>query len=722
MTTDIGAELEAQEVDCFHELLPALRHLDTTLANAVERAQAAFNAGGAVDRFRGLYISDENVERMLRQPPGESIFSAPANSVSDTLGPDARLTWLAEVFALDSFDTSVVLLALAPEIDLRYERLYAYLQDDVTRRKPTVDLATSLFCELPHDRALARSHFTFDAPLLRRRVISLAPDTASGGSSLLSHSIQLDEQIVNLLLGHDALDRRLDRCCRLSPTVAAAESACGLPPRVLVALGEQVAHARESLGALRIHLHGPEGSGRRTAAHTIAAVARAPLLSIDVRRLFDAADATELATVAVREAWLRGAVLTFEPWLPLEREGGGAVRDALERALAEHPITFIAIASAPPAATRHGSAPLVLELVHPTPQLRREYWRRALQAGGDRLDDASIDALAAQFRLTRRQIEHACAAARTRAWRRAAVDRADGNGLARPGREDWLAGARAQGGEELEELATRIRACASWSDLVLPADSMSQLHELCQRVALRNVVMSEWGFDRRLSRGRGINALFSGPSGTGKTMAAEIVASELKLDLFRIELAGIVSKYIGETEKNLDRIFACAERANGILLFDEADALFGKRSEVRDSHDRYANLEISYLLQKMEQFDGIAILATNLRGNLDEAFMRRLSFTVHFPVPDEESRQRIWSTIWPSEAPLAGDVDFDFLARQFALSGGNIKNIALGAAFFAAERGEPIGMRDLMRASVREYQKLGKTLTKAEMGPYADPA
>ena len=720
MRTNAGTELEAQEVDSFHELLPALRYLDTTLARAVDRAQAAFNAGGAVDRFRGLYISDEHVERMLRQSPGESIFSAPTDSVIDTLAPDARLTWLAEVFALDSFDTSVVLLALAPEIDLRYERLYAYLQDDVTRRKPTVDLALSLFCDLPHERALARSHFTFDAPLLRRRVISLSSDSSSGGSSLLSHSIQLDEQIVNLLLGHDALDRRLDGCCRLSPTVATSESACGLPPRVLVALGEQVARARESLDALRVHLHGPEGSGRRSAARAIAAAAQAPLLSLDVTRLLDAPAAAELAAVAVREAWLRGAVLTFEPWLPLEREGGDTVRDALERALAEHPITSIAIASAPPAATRHGSAQHVLELVHPTPQFRREHWRRALQAGGDRLDDASIDALASQFRLTRRQIEHACAAARTRAWRRAAVDRTDGIGLARPTREDWLAGARAQGGEELAELATRIRAYASWSDIVLPADSMTQLRELCQRVALRNVVMGEWGFDHRLSRGRGINALFSGPSGTGKTMAAEIVASELKLDLFRIELAGIVSKYIGETEKNLDRIFACAERANGILLFDEADALFGKRSEVRDSHDRYANLEISYLLQKMEQFDGIAILATNLRGNLDEAFMRRLSFTVHFPVPDEESRQRIWSTIWPSEAPLASALDFEFLARQFALSGGNIKNIALGAAFFAAERGEPIGMRDLMRASVREYQKLGKTLTKEEMGPYAD--
>jgi SpoVK/Ycf46/Vps4 family AAA+-type ATPase len=200
-------------------------------------------------------------------------------------------------------------------------------------------------------------------------------------------------------------------------------------------------------------------------------------------------------------------------------------------------------------------------------------------------------------------------------------------------------------------------------------------------------------------------------------MAAEVMAGSLGVDLFRVDLAGVVSKYIGETEKNLDRVFAAAERANGIVFFDEADALFGKRSEVHDSHDRYANIEISYLLQKMEQFDGIAILATNLRGNLDDAFVRRLAFSVHFPFPDEAQRERIWRGIWPSAAPVDPALDPASLARQFPLSGGHIRNVALAAAFLAASRGAPVEIADVVHATRREYQKLGKTLSEADLGP-----
>lgn len=722
MATDSGIELEAQEISSFHELLPALRSLDQLLARAVERVQAAASAGGVVDRFRGLYITDVDVARMLERAPGEGLFTVPGDSIAGGVAADSRLAWLADTFELDSLDTNVVVLALAPEIDLRYERLYSYLHDDVTRRRPTVELALSLFCDLPHARAHARSRFSVDAPLLRRRVIALSSEGSTNSGSLLGQSLQLDEQIINLLLGHDGLDRRLDGCCRLDPEVAAVSDVDGESRRVLCALANQVAVARESLDPLRLHFHGPPGSGRRSAARSIAGLTGAPLLTVNVARLFESAAASEMIAVAVRDAWLRGAVLVLDSWHQFELEDRGAVRDSLERALAEHAITVIAIATSPPAMAHHPMAAHALEFNVPDVEARRAIWLRVLETSGAEVEAPVVSALASQFRLTRHQIGQAAASAGALAWLRAASGEPASGVLAEPTSADWLAGARAQGGEELAALATRVRSTAAWRDLVLPADSLAQLRELCIRVRMRNTVMSEWGFDRRLSRGRGINALFSGPSGTGKTMAAEIIAAELGLDLFRIELAGVVSKYIGETEKNLDRIFDAAERANGILLFDEADALFGKRSEVHDSHDRYANLEISYLLQKMEQFDGVAILATNLRGNLDEAFIRRLAFTVHFPVPDAESRKRIWSSIWPPEAPLETDLDFDFLSYRFALSGGNIKNIALGAAFFAAERGEAIGMRDLMRATVREYQKLGKTLTSTDLGAYAEVA
>jgi SpoVK/Ycf46/Vps4 family AAA+-type ATPase len=268
-------------------------------------------------------------------------------------------------------------------------------------------------------------------------------------------------------------------------------------------------------------------------------------------------------------------------------------------------------------------------------------------------------------------------------------------------------------------LAKKIQPKYTWKDIVLPEDSLAQLGEICQWVKHHHQVLGEWGFDRKLSLGKGVNALFSGPSGTGKTMAAEIMANKLALDLYKINLSTVISKYIGETEKNLERIFTAAENANAILFFDEADALFGKRSEVRDSHDRYANVEISYLLQKMETYEGITILATNLRQNLDEAFVRRLAFTIHFPAPDEASRRQIWTKIWPAETPLAKEIDFDFLAQQFKLSGGNIKNIALAAAFLAAEKKGPVTMAHVLQAARREYQKLGKPLSATELGLFA---
>jgi SpoVK/Ycf46/Vps4 family AAA+-type ATPase len=254
---------------------------------------------------------------------------------------------------------------------------------------------------------------------------------------------------------------------------------------------------------------------------------------------------------------------------------------------------------------------------------------------------------------------------------------------------------------------------------VLPEDTLSQVREICRRVANRQRVFGDWGFDGKLSLGKGVNALFAGSSGTGKTMTAEIIARELGLDLFKIDLSGVVSKYIGETEKNLERVFAAAEDANAVLFFDEADALFGKRSEVRDAHDRYANVETAYLLQKMEQYEGLAILASNLRSNLDEAFVRRLAFIIHFPFPEEVDRRRIWGSIWPAETPLAPDVDLDFLAAQFKLSGGNIKNVALSAAFLAAADGDDrVRMAHIFQATRREYQKLGKSLSEVELyGP-----
>jgi SpoVK/Ycf46/Vps4 family AAA+-type ATPase len=281
--------------------------------------------------------------------------------------------------------------------------------------------------------------------------------------------------------------------------------------------------------------------------------------------------------------------------------------------------------------------------------------------------------------------------------------------------DELCAAARAQCGHELTGLARKIEPRYGWEDLVVPPDTKAQLQEICSHAEFRPVVYGQWGFDRKLSLGKGLNVLFAGPPGTGKTMGAEVIAHELRLDLYRIDLSQIVSKYIGETEKNLDRIFTAAENSNAILFFDEADALFGKRSEVRDSHDRYANIEISYLLQKMEEYVGISILATNLRQNLDEAFVRRLQAIVEFPFPDEEYRRHIWESVFPKETPLGADVRFDLLAREVRLAGGNIKNIALAASFSAAANRGIVTLSHLVHAASREHQKLARSWNPAEL-------
>ena len=289
-----------------------------------------------------------------------------------------------------------------------------------------------------------------------------------------------------------------------------------------------------------------------------------------------------------------------------------------------------------------------------------------------------------------------------------------------PALADWYGACRRQASRRLAELAQKLFPPHGWDDLVLDQARLAQLQEICDQVRQRERVLGAWGFGAKLATGRGLSALFTGPPGTGKTMAAGVMANELHLDLYRIDLSQVVSKYIGETEKNLSRIFAEAESSGTVLLFDEADALFGKRTEIGDAHDRYANIETSYLLQRMEEYEGIAILASNLRQNMDEAFLRRLRFVVEFPFPDAAHRRRIWQGHLRGGAPLADDLDVDLLAERLAVSGGNIRNIVVAAAYLAAASGEPIGMAQLLRAARGEFEKVGKLWRDIE--PEAAPA
>jgi SpoVK/Ycf46/Vps4 family AAA+-type ATPase len=396
-----------------------------------------------------------------------------------------------------------------------------------------------------------------------------------------------------------------------------------------------------------------------------------------------------------REHWLRGAVLLLDGVEALDADG------ALGAALAADGGVVVLGSRErwrPPLSEPGGPLGLVHVALGPPDDAAR---RRAWAAPGLELSDADLDALAERFVLSEPQIYEAVASACS-------------TGLGAT-RETLFAAARAQSAQTLGKLASKVEPSAAWGELVVPGEVETQLRELASWVSQRRRVLGDWGFGRRLQRGRGATALFAGAAGTGKTLAAEVLAAELGLDLYRIDLSGVVSKYIGETEKNLDRIFGAAENANAVLFFDEADALFGKRSEVNDSHDRYANIEISYLLQKMEAYEGIAILATNLRDNLDQAFVRRLAFIVTFPFPEEDERRRIWDVVWPAETPLADDVDLDALAAGHRLSGGQIKNAALAAAYLAASNGGLISHEHLEHALRREYEKSGRSFAELEV-------
>jgi hypothetical protein len=552
-----------------------------------------------------------------------------------------------------------------------------------------------------------RWHFSPDAPLLRGGLIQL-----HGEPPLLGQTLALDGQIVRFLLGEESLDPSLAPFARiLQPTVSLADLA--IPPGVRAGLASLAARSRNGAGPLRLYLQSPDAPTRARVAEAIAAQLNQRLLIVDASlAVAGRADLGRLLPRVLREA-------SFHLTLPLldgiDGLGTDTIRALLSAIAADRGGVLLGGNERwPPAAVAAPRALGVLAVPVGAPDAveRRRAWTAGLASEGLDLAAEEQSILADRFRLTATQIAEATATAAALAhWRRSAGSRGAGGDPDRVELEDLFAAARAQSGQDLSPLATRIEPRRSWQDLVLPDDTMVVLREIGGRVAHRHRVLADWGFDARLSLGKGTTALFAGPSGTGKTLAAEVLARELGLDLYRIDLAGVVSKYIGETEKNLDRIFTAAETANAILFFDEADALFGKRSEVRDSHDRYANLEIAYLLQKMEQYEGVAILATNLRANLDDAFLRRLAFVVHFPFPDETLRRRIWTGIWPPATPLAPDVDLDRLAREFKLTGGHIRNVALAAAYLAAETGGSVTVPHILHAIRRELQKLGAPRT-----------
>jgi hypothetical protein len=677
----------------YMDIQTALQRLDQRLSSAIQQASVLYGSDAAIDPNRGLYVTEADVTDLLHRNPSESLFFSASTDLLKWGQVDSQLTWLQQHYSLTEFDLDVLVIAIAPVVDRRYERIYAYLQDDVTQRHPTVDLVLNLLCESISDRLIQRSRFAPTAPLRNFACLHLVADPHQVQPTLLAHYLRIDDQIAQFLLEQPGLDVRLIPFCQLSQPQIEWSS---LPLDNAV----QQITTRSS----QIYIQGRPGIGKQNVAAAIATAQGSPLLTANLLRAWQLKlDFFTTVQLVVQSAQLHRAVL-YIPGIDqlADCDQGLPYQQALEiLTIATTPIILSGnqpwIATSP---ERIKFMPIVLDL--PTVSQRRDCWQQHLppQFAALKTDDLVI--VADRFRLTPEQISNITTTATYQLD--PSVSYSSTQLL------DILFNAtRQQSGHDLQAMTDKMVPRYGWSDLVLPPDPFAQLQELCSRFKYRHLVYQTWGFDQKLSLGKGLTALFVGGPGTGKTMAAEVIATDLGLDLYRIDLSQIVSKYIGETEKNLDRIFQAAATANAILFFDEADALFGKRSDVKDAHDRYANIEVGYLLQKIETYEGLAILATNLRQNLDDAFIRRLQFIVEFPFPDEDHRYQILRVLFPANAPVAEDLDLHLLARQVRLAGGYLKNIVVAAAFYAAADGGKIHMHHLLQAAQREHQKVGRT-------------
>ncbi len=706
-------EVDSPYRSSMEHLLAALNSIDLRVRWAVVRARA--NGLNPDNQFRGLFVTDEQIDQLLAHEVGHHVWSSVNGQTTDamrrgltegeTAVATARAEWVARTrdgffrlqalideFELSDAEVDALLIAFAPEVDLRYERLYAFLQDDVTRKRPTVHLILNLLTTSFAEQLRLRTLFESNSRLVRFGLIECYGED---GQPLLSQFVRPTPRITAYLLENDGVDEAIERHARLHSAPFEVLAADYFSPALTQYL--QQTAKRAPLFALR----GKYGVGKWAAAQLIADAIDSDLLRIDVTTLHESdVGLYKGLQLALRDARLNQAVVYVAGWDTLLKDDKPP--SAILHMLLTYPYCVITAGESQwqPIEREINRPILALTLTPPAFAERLTLWQRLTSA--DKLaKDVNLHNVATHFRFTPGQIIDAVATARdTATWRDEVIRQ-----------QDLLTASRFHSNQRLSSVAVKITPRYGWSDIILPADTLAQLHEAVAMVKQRPIVYEQWGFERKQSLGKGMNALFVGDPGTGKTMSAEIVANDLGLDLYKIDLSMMVSKYIGETEKNIGRVFDEATTSNAILFFDEADAIFGKRSEVKDSHDRHANIEVSYLLQRMETFDGVVILATNLRANIDEAFTRRLHFAIQFPFPDIEDRERIWRVTFPSETPLAANIDFSLLARRFRLAGGSIRNIVLASAFIAAQAGAAqVEMQHILHAARREHQKIGRLI------------
>jgi len=606
--------------------------------------------------------------------PESSVCSAGAvQEARAAMDAPPAVDHLSELFGLSAFERDVLLLCAGVEMDSRLAARCGEALGHPQRSRATFGLAMAVLNE-PHWSAL-----TPDRPLRRFRLVEV-----ERGQGLTSGPLSIDERVLHYLAGINTLAPQLQTVLRPSPSPEWIAD----DHKLVAARAARICQNYPNDPPL-LHLCGDDPQGQEDVASLAA-----QLIGV---QLFVLA-ATELPAIGPEldqliRLWQRELLLL--PGALLLQASPGEFAQAASH-LAERLPGCVFLACQEP--VRLNRAFLRFDVDKPQSVEQKRLWMKALGTGAANFNGA-LDRLSEQFRLSAKTIYVTGALA------------GSDKSPAQP--DDLWNACRSYARPKLEDLAQRIIPVAGWEDLVLPEPQKQTLRQLASQVRHRMSVYEAWGFASKGSRGLGVSALFSGESGAGKTMAAEVLARDLKLDLYRIDLSAVVSKYIGETEKNLKRVFDAAEEGGALLLFDEADALFGKRGEINDSRDRYANIEVGYLLQRMEAYQGLAILTTNLKSSLDRAFQRRLRFIVNFPFPDAAQREAIWMRVFPTKTPTRG-LQPTRLA-QLNVTGGNIRNIALNAAFLAAETRQPVEMSHLLQAARLESQKIERPLSEAEI-------
>jgi hypothetical protein len=638
---------------------------------------------------------------------------------SSEAGVFLSIPYLSRIFGLTPFEQKAIVICLAIEVDRKYESAYELLQREGTGKYPTPDLIATLVSQSAEERQSVYSAFD-NAGALRKWFLQKQDSNPKWGT-MLNQPLKLEQRIVRFITNSGTLPDFMEEYATLIPSSRSPVALIGntdIQSKLTTWISNRLGQPDQAQLPLLISLWGKQGSGKITQVTHACQFFNEPMLVIDMIKLArDSQDLSALMDNVYREATIQQAVLVLSQFQAVIRSGErglvGLAMDILDELSQMGGIVFLLSEEPCQPLDRYNRIDLELEIAPLQDEERAEAWKRLATAY--EVDDAiDWEALSARFLFNPGQMANALRVAKTLSeWNSV------GETTSPISWHDMIQASYKQTHHTLGSKSKRLSPKNSWNELILPAVQKDKLQHACNHIQYKHTVYGRWGFNKKLSYGTGISLLFSGPPGTGKTMASEIVAKELDMEIYKIDLSQIISKYIGETEKNLSEIFDEAQASYAVLFFDEADALFGKRSEVKDSHDKNANTEVAYLLQKMEEYRGISILATNYLQNMDEAFLRRINYVIRFPFPDEKQRETIWQHVFPVQTPLEKDLDFGFLARKLQMAGGSIKNIALTSAFLASGQEEKIGMKHIFKAYQYELDKTNRALTKDDLGEYA---